>query len=334
LITVASNLTQGQIAGESAFTYNVSLKPNSVFDASMLVFPAASASVQAPVGEPILIRLADNMTMDYRYVFSSPQQITNVTTDVRVTAALSAPDLWSKSFTLFTGQKSGSFDLKIGVDLAAYNELIDTVRTETGVSADSYKLDITAVTHVKGTSASGPIDEVFTQVMKGTISRNVLTWDKTLSATADGAIKQEITVPNDKQYLGLSLGDTRTWSLALAILGGTVLFSGFMIKSTRVKGEIEETEQELAAIRKKYHSRIVDAVGVPPTDSESIAISTFEGLISVADELGKPVVYFAGASGVSKHVYCVIDGETSYRYVVGGGGEEMPEAAGNQIEPL
>ena len=316
LITVANNLTQGQLAGESAFTYGVTLKPNSVFDASMLVFPNASASVLAAAGDPILIRLADNMTMDYRYTFSSPQQVTNVTTDTRVTAALSAPDLWAKSFSLFSGQNGASFDLKLGVDLAAFNDLIDAVRTETGVSADSYKLDITAVTHVKGTSASGPIDEVFTQIMKGTISRNVLTWDKAMSATAEGAIKQQVTVPNDQKFMGLNLGNLRTWSLAVFILGGTVLVSGFMIRSPRAQHETSATEKKLAAIRKKYGSRIVDASGSTPTDCRSIALSSFEGLIAVADELGKPIVYFTPAGTPSTHCFFVVDGEISYQYSI------------------
>ena len=314
LVSVANNLTQGQLAGESGFNYMVTLKPNSVFDSAFLLPPTANGSITAGAGDPLLIKLADNMALDYRYAFTSPQSVSNVTTTVQVSAALSAQDLWSKTFALYSGQKGASFDLKIPVDLASYNDLIDSVRNETGVSADSYSLNITAIIRVKATSASGPIDETFTQSLKGTISRNVLTWDKTLSATAAGAIKQQETVPNDQSFLGLSLGDTKTWSLAVFILGGTVLFSGFMIRTARVTSRAEETEKELAAIRKKYGARIVDASGAAPDVEGAINLNSFEGLISVADELGKPVVYFSTEPTPREHVFCVIDGKTRYQF--------------------
>lgn len=209
LVSVANNLTQGQLAGESAFNYVVTLKPNTVFDTSILLPPTAGGSITAGAGDPLLIKLADNMALDYKYAFTSEQAVSNVSTTVQLNAVLSAPDLWSKTFTLYSGQKGANFDLKVGVDLASYNDLIETVRNETGVSADSYTLNITAIVRVKATSASGPIDETFTQVMKGTISRNVLTWDKTLSATAPGSIKQEEMVPTIKN----------TWGCRWATLG-------------------------------------------------------------------------------------------------------------------
>jgi hypothetical protein len=135
-----------------------------------------------------------------------------------------------------------------------------------------------------------------------------------LTATANGAIKLQVIVPNDQTYMGLTLGYLRTWSLAFAIVGGMVLFSGFMIKTNRVGSHSEAAEKELAAIKKKYGARIVDASGAPPADDESITLNNFEGLISVADELGKPVVYFAPVPDTSGHVFCVLDGKTGYQY--------------------
>ena len=313
LVNVANNLAQGQMAGESDFNYVVYLKPNTIFDTSVLLPSAVTGSTTAGAGDPLLIKLADNMALDYKYAFTSSQAVSNVATAVQVNAVLSAPDLWSKTFSLYYGQQGANFELKVPVDLASYSDLIDTVRNETGVSADSYKLDITTTIRVKATSGAGPIDETFIQTMKGTISRNVLTWDKALSQTNNGAIKQQVTISNDNQYFCMSVGDTRTWSLAMFIFGGAVLFSGFMIR-TSPPARREEIQDELNAIRKKYHARIVDASGAAPDVEGAINLNSFEGLTSVADELGKPVVYFASESSPPEHVFCVIDGKTRYQY--------------------
>jgi hypothetical protein len=313
---VDNNLSQGQLAGESSYDYAVALKPNSVFDTSTLSPPADIGTVTAPAGEPVLIRLADQMVADYHYRVTADQPVSGLTTQVEILATLSAPDLWTKTFPLYSGQQNGIVDERMAFNLAAMNTLIEAVRTETGVSADTYRLDITATTRLRGSSAFGPIDESFTATMKGTISRNVLTWDKELTTTVDGEIKTEETVPNDQKYIGLSVGDLRTWSLALAIFGAALLFSGFMIKSTAVRPVVDPQEKELALINKKYGARIVSASGSPGDGAEAIGLHSIEGLVSVADELGKPIVYFTSVSSPLDHVFCVIDGKNCYQYRV------------------
>ena len=325
VVRVANNLRQGQLAGQSGFTYAVALKPNNVFDTATLSPPAGNAATIAPAGAPILMRLADEMVLDYAYLFTADQTVTGVTSDVEIKATLSAPELWTKEYLLFRGQRGAGYDLRLALDLAAFDNLIETVRTETGVSADSYTLDVSATTRLRGASAFGPVDETFTQVMKGTISRNVLTWDEEHSVTADGAITQEETAPNDKTYLGLTLGSMRTWSLALAIIGGTVLFSGFMLRSPSARERpAEAAEKELASITKKYGARMVTAGGSPGDDAAALALDSIEGLVSVADELGKPIVYFPPHVAWMGHTFCVFDGKIRYQFTL----ETSRESAG------
>jgi hypothetical protein len=337
VLEVGGTLQEQQTSGTGSFDYVVDLKPNSIYDTTILKPPSVAAtsvppSIEintkpivttppAPVvlqpGQTAFVNLIDKMEVAFDYGFAADKTVANLKTSVDVVATLEATQAWSKSFTLLQADKSGNFILDFPVDITGYTTLLNAIRTETGVSADSYNLTVTATIHTTGTTSFGPIDETFSPAMKGTIKNNVLTWDKDLIARAAGALKSTTTVDNPKTYLGLSVAAAKAIFSILSFIFMCAL-CGLITIYVRHHGSAPSSfDREVQKIRKKYGARIAESVGLANTqDGKTVSLNSIEDLMKIADELGKPVVHQSGdlSQGVESHY--VIDGDTRYQYSV------------------
>lgn len=338
-IEVAGKLSSEESGWAGKFDYSLSLKPNSIFEGkAVLRPPSAPPPVSLPPsydlattgstspatltpaatvgpGGVIFTRLADRMDVTFSYQLKSDRPVDSVTTDAAIFAVISVPNLWTRNFPLLQTRKAGDFNVTFPVDLASYVDLLDAIHTETGGAPESYDVSITANLRTVASSPSGKIDEIFMPAMKGTIRGNVLDWDRTLTASQPGAIKQTKVIANPNMYMGLSLDGARTASSALAglflflCLGSVVLY----VLTRPPKPSL--AEKEAARLKKKYAGRIVEALGhAPPAGDKTVSLSSVEDLMRVADELGKPVIHQGLISSDERHVYCVIDGTTRYEY--------------------
>ncbi len=59
------------------------------------------------------------MDVTFRYRFNSDKAISEITSDVGVTAVLEAPNLWSKTFNLLSTTKGGDFTVSFPLDVAS-----------------------------------------------------------------------------------------------------------------------------------------------------------------------------------------------------------------------
>jgi hypothetical protein len=255
------------------------------------------------------------MDVTYNYKFASDKTMSNVATDVSVDAVIEAPGLWSKKFRLLATKKGGDFNLSFPVDVGLYGDLLETIRSETGASADSYNLIIAANIHAVADTSAGKIDTTFTQNMNGTFKGNVLEWDKALTATKPGAINELRSVPNPMSYLGLSIVEVKILSIALASIFFLSLTFSLMLFVTSKAAAIPDTERETLEIKKKYGERMAEATGQTAKSAGNVIyLSSMADLVTVADELGKPIIHELSGPPPETHVYFVLDGTTQYRY--------------------
>lgn len=153
--------------------------------------------------------------------------------------------------------------------------------------------------------------------MKGAISGGVLTWDKHLAKNQPGSIKQTKLTNSAPGYLGLSVMQIQvaTMSLALVFLA---IFGGTLVLLLTGKPVVAGPSREVEQIKKKYGGRIAEAALQTATEVEKvIRLSSIDKLVTVADELGKPIIHqVIDADEVVTHAYFVFDGRTRYQYMV------------------
>jgi hypothetical protein len=324
-----SRVEPGYIGGlsyeqQGEFDYQVQLKSDSPFGAITLKPPSVTPPPAPPPppppplktlerGQTVFTRLVDSMDVTFNYSFISDKPVSAVTTDVEITAVLEATKLWSKQFLILYANKGGDFSVTFPLDLVSYLELFETIRTETGASAESYMVTVTADVHTVADTQFGLVNETFSQAMKGTLKGNVLEWDKELAQSKGGSIKTTKVIPNPNSYLGLSVAEARILSTALAgIFFVFLLFQGVMY--VRFKpAEVSQAEKAVRQARKKYGAFIVEAT----IDGEkTVSVDSMQDLIKVANELGKPIVHQAPTASEEPHAYYVLDGATRYQYVL------------------
>ena len=337
ILTVGGDLQQQQSGGTGKFDYTVNLKANSIYDTTTLKPPAAIVATAPPSfdlsGKPVVttpaapallkpgqtafVNLIDKMNVNFGYQFSADKPVNNLKTTVDITAIVEAPQSWTKTFPLLSTSKSGNIAVNFPVDIAGYSQLMSSIRTETGVSPDTYTLTITAAIHTTGSTTFGPIDETSSPSMKGTIKNNVLTWDKDVAVSKPGAIKQTVTVNNPVKILGMTAAVARTVFVVLSCIFAFLLLGLAVFYFMHRGAGPSDYDRKVQKINKTYGARIAESNGDSSVEGENpITLNSIQDLIKIADELGKPVIHQSAGAVWKVQSYYVIDGNTRYQYSV------------------
>jgi hypothetical protein len=341
VLEVPGELKQVQSAGTGVFDYLVNLKPNSIYDTATLRPPQAPATAVAPLAstydinlkpgsarpeyssillgpdQTVFTKLIDNMNVTFNYQFQADQPVNNLNTDVDITAVIEAPKVWSRTYPLAHTSKSGNFNLSLPLDMASYMALLQAVRTETGVTPDSYNISVTANLHTTGDTIYGKINETFNPTMKGTITNNILQWNKDLIINLPGSIITTTTVPNPQKILGLSAVSIGNLCGILSVVF-LVLCCGSAVLYIRIKpARTTRLEKEALRIKKRYGTRLIASLNHGQADGERvIPLGSVEDLIRLADELAKPVIYQEPSADEDAYLYFVTDGTTRYLFAL------------------
>ena len=277
--------------------------------------PPLSSKTLGPE-DTIFLNLLDRMDVTFYYKLASDRPLRQVATDVEITAVLEGAELWSKTFPLLQAEKNGNFNVSFPLDLFHYLELLEIIRKETGASAESYGLSITADVHTTAETDFGPIHEVFSQTLSTALGGGTLGWNEELAQTQPGSIKETRLVPNPNKYLGLSVSGVRILTAAAAGVFFLVFLFSLVVYIRFKPLELSPLEKEALRVRKKYRERMAEATGQTPIEGEKIiSLASMEDLIKVADELAKPIVHQAPSASEESHAYYVLDGATRYQYV-------------------
>jgi len=339
LIEVSSNLTQTSSGVTGKFNYLVYLKENSIYTETVLTPPIPPVTPFTPPtppppktigpGQVIFSKLVDRIDATFSYHFKSDQPVRGLTEEVTITAVLENPEVWSKIFVLVPRtRKSGDFTTSFPMDINRFTEMLEAIRSETGVPAKSHTLTIKADVHTVAQTDFGRIDEVFSQTLSSELGKGALEWNEELTKSEPSSITTSQMIPNSEKYLGLSVSVARSVSAAMA--GGFFLLCVFsVVLYVRFKpAELSQIEKEALQVRKRYGKRIAEATSQTPLEGEKIiSLGSMEDLIKVADELGKLIIHQAPTTPEEAHAYYVFDGATRYQYLLATGGKEQASNA-------
>ena len=292
------------------FDYTIKLKPNTLFGPITLKSDSYQQRPEALApGESYDTTKIEFMDGTFSYQFDSDQPLIQDSVTVEVIAGVQNPGYWRKTCILVPERETtGDFTTTFAVDAAAFTNLINTAVEETGSSASSYNLFITANVHMFGETDYGTIDERFSQSLTGTSTGATITWDSNLDKSQSGSISETVTVLN-------SVWPARAGAIIGLLLA--VLIAYYVVWNyAHVKAvALTAVEAEARRAKKKHKNVIVDVEDLPQFVAEEMVASmdSLEELVKVADALLKPVIHKAEPG---KHIYRVIDGIIAYEYVI------------------
>jgi hypothetical protein len=217
------------------------------------------------------------------------------------------------------------------MDITQMLAVLQTIRSEAGVSASSHDLAVTADVYTTAQTEFGPVVEVFSQTMSTTLGDGTLDWNEELISSKPGSIEGSRMIP--KKFLGLSVSAARILFPVLAIIF-LALSMGLLILYVKYRPAIlPKIEREALRAKKRYRDLIVDVKELPaPVAKEMvIALGSLDDLITTAEELSKVVLHKAETE---KHTYCVVDAAIMYQYVSGFLTPGQEKTLGQQIEEM
>jgi len=302
--------------GNGRFDYEVSLKPNKLYDTTVLkseVIPGAEAPAPVQTLGPGLLyfpKIIDKIAASFSYRFLCDSPISGQSQKVQVTAIVENPANWSRSLVLVPETNEvGNFTISFPIDIEYFAMVIDAIGQETGVRGSSHNIVIEADVRTVARTDMGTVDEVYTQTLSGKLEGNTITFDKELSGSKTGSI-------SGTAVSGASGGGSRApWIIGLVI---ALLALGYFGWSQTQLGvtTVSAGEAEAARARKKYRQMMVDVEelpGVKPTEAV-IPLNSLDDLVRIADDLVKPVLH---REEEGRHTYCIIDSGVRYLYVIG-----------------
>lgn len=271
-------------------------------------------TVLEPGQATIFKKLIDHVNASFTYRFQA-NQLATVQGTYKLEAEIQT-SLWSKTYTITpetsfegTGYITTNFELNTNV----YQEIVNQIAEETGVVVTAPVLNLKATVLTTAETASGEISEAFTPEIQISLSGNTLEFEGDLITKQQGAIKTTETITTN-----IDTSQQRNiWTIA------TTLFSAiFIVFAFFTTAEIEQrtpAEKMLRKIQKKYGEWIVEAEEQPPTGiAKTISMKSFDDLIKISEEIGKPVVHYktTTVNPGTIHTFYVFDEEIYYKHVL------------------
>lgn len=295
--------------------YQVMLKPNDLYPTRAL----------GP-GLTYFSNLVDQIVVSCLYTFAGdgPAKVEGTHQLLGVVEAYEAarrPEekpikVWEKQFLLSPEKRfscaGGPAPVRdeVAIDLSVFNGLVEGFIKQTEYRPSEFRLalrwEVTSRLEVAGESR----EETLTPVLWVPLGVNAFR----IGGESDAKVPvsfvrtQQVTDP-------MVPLQRKRWSVVSLCL--LVLFIGVALGTRSPAGHGDKEARTLAAIRKQYGNRIAAAApaGSPACDN-LVRLLTFEDLVKVADELGKPIISEI-QPGTSRPVFYLVDGSTRYEYWFG-----------------
>lgn len=205
-------------------------------------------------------------------------------------------------------REDGGVRTTFPINLSEINQIFNRIEDETGVKESSHSIAFIARIKLEGDVDGTPVTETI-------VHKSSLKLGKILDVNNPKEEKQWIVKKNKQSaenvvnLMGTQVG---VGSLRKLALGGLTIslvmlaFSGFTLVMRKTS-----IEKSMDNINSKYRSWIVESSGQREKGRE-ILVNSFEDLIKVAEDTGKPIIHIDGSND-----YRIIDGNVVYLFRAG-----------------
>jgi len=295
---------------QGTFNYIATLKPNTIYNKTTL-----------GRGEgPVFTKITDHIEVNFTYTFQGTKPA-NLTVNYNVREHLETPN-WTKQIGELqqkTIETKGTSTIIHVVDIppieiSSVEDLINTVRLETGMSISRYNVTIATQMSIEANTSEGLINESFTPKLTIIFTSSMAEGDVILFESFEHSKTGEITGTDTIYQPWVST--QRNFSYVLSI----VSFSGLLLLILPyAKSRPPKTKRPEALIEQAIEpfTEVISETTEEPRFKErftTISIKTLEDLVKIADTLSKPIVHTRKSPGI--HIFHVIDGTSLYEYTM------------------
>jgi len=284
------------------FDYIIYLTDNMVYDGRTKI---------KPVDNLIAFRnIVDHIDASFTYNFYSSK--TASITGEYILTSLIETDMWSKKYTLASGQFNNSFNEEFPIDYLYYENVTKVINEETGVTASNPQLIIECnIYNLRVKSKEYTFDPGrFIHSMTVSLNEKTIDFSDNLKNEISG-----VKTTEEKISISQSNKEIDQWTANAYFFIIIIIIFSFFTKGDVIK--LNEIEKQVKKINKKYNEWIVEVDAPPkrPLGTEIITTKSIEDLMKISEELGKPMIYHE-SNLEGTHTYYVLDETVHYKYVI------------------
>ena len=265
--------------------------------------------------ETIFKKIVDSIDASFTYNYRG-DEAAETNGEYYISAEITT-DLWEKSFNVVSksnfnsNENSAGFDIDFPINLTYYEDVVEDIDTEIGISSNNPTLNIICNVAVTSQTSKGNIYDSFSHSMNLTLSGNVIEFGGDFSKSSPGIITGEEDI-----FLQSVVDNRNMWSL-WSVFFFVILVGFFFVTETKIE-KLSKIEKMVNKIKKKYGDWIVEIDNPPAADkTKSMPIKSIDDLMKMSEELGKPVMYYPYSKHPDDgHVFYIVDESIRYEYIL------------------
>jgi hypothetical protein len=275
----------------------------------------------ARTGDPVYLRLADQLTVSFRYTLDTPGLLQAAGT-IGLSAEISNVSGWTRPLPLaapatFDG---GAATVSGTIDLSSLTGMTSRLEGITGVVGGQYTVTVSPDVELHGTLSGRPLTESFTPPLRFLLDPLQIQLlpegqptpggkpSNSLTPSSGSSVTIDTNVPRTLSLGGVSVGllPLRTGSVALAacsLLG--LLAIGISRIRARRRGEADTIQARFGKWLIPVHTDTL------PSLNRFVDVESFDSLVRLAEHYGHVILH---EEHQDTHAYLVEENGVTYRY--------------------
>lgn len=281
---ITEKITLYNARSSTNLSYQVKLIPNPIYDVKYL-----------DSGQTYITTFTDSIDITYDYNFAG-NKTSQINGDYKIELKLEGytgkdkefKSLWIKNYPTI---KTGKFQInaeehnvteKISIALSNYLDFVKKLEEESKISSSKH-VKITCTTNVESIVDEGSINEQYINTMVIPLTSDFYDISGQLEDKKESPIEK-----TEEKVIPIKIEKIIFLCVIIILLALLLCYCIFFI----IPYETSSKEKEINTILKKHGSRIVSIeTEVDLIDKTTISLHSFNGLVTISDELVKPILY-------------------------------------------
>ena len=304
-------ITLSRYRHASEYDYIAELKPNEIYDNQLTLSPGEGT---------LYLNIVENMAITFHYTFSCDRPA-SITAEYSVGMDLESPEKWIKHLPVVSEDSVSSsggrveFSTELFITVPWFEELKAVIDAETGTSSSTYNLRIKPEIRTVAETDVGTINENLVPELVMSFKYGAEEGDQIVMSGLENTIFGTIQQTETTHHGGVLTYRRIFYVVSAAAFVGLICTAWFFMR-TRPK----RPEKKVEKIIEPFKEAVLEVAEEPSYKERrtTVAMKSLEDLVSLAEGLGKPVLYLRKPPEIpaaeQMHTFYVLDGATRYEY--------------------
>lgn len=272
-------------------------------------------------GQIYITDYVNNMNTIFRYNFSGDKSAeidgefeVNALVESSIGDDKEAKNIWSKSVNIFPktkfkiNNKNGNFTKEIPINIKSFNDIVNNANNKLNIGTTN-KLTILWNVKITGKNISETFTELLTPKMEIPLGEKYFEVEGSLNLDKKGAVEKKFKIISPYYYKNIGI-----FSAAAVVSFISLIYISIFTLPKKVK---KPSLEKARKILKDYKDRLIALKDEPLDGSETvIRVLDVEGLVKIADDLDKPILYKNSLNIEDVKFLYVLDNKKAYLYQI------------------